>query len=105
MARPTSLGPAAGTGDIDVAVEYASLVYKYVKSAEELVGEIGRVDEASGVTAGNGDAEKETREEEDLKLLRLRTKKRELVIVPGKSPLVLLCFSIAYGWGDATDRS
>jgi len=94
MARPVELGRNS-----DEATEYAGLVWKWVKASEELVGELGRVDEAvsttgsagvDGVVERGGAEKKEGREEEDLRLLRLRTKRRELVIVPDPKYILIV---------------
>ena len=55
---------------MQVAEDVARLVYKFVKAAGDMVQEL------------NGT------QDDELKLLRLRTKKNELVIVPGKGDLV-----------------
>jgi len=76
ITRPTS-------PDHPLAVEYASAVYQFIKASDELVGELERID--GGVTGGVpreklGD---ENNGEDDVKLLRIRTRRRELVVVPG----------------------
>ncbi|KAH8154265.1 uncharacterized protein LAJ45_02033 [Morchella importuna] len=53
---------AANRNSESLIGEYAGMVWKFVKSAEEMVGGMD--------------------DEDDLKLLRVRTKRHELVIVP-----------------------
>ncbi|KAL0632335.1 hypothetical protein Q9L58_008773 [Maublancomyces gigas] len=54
---------AANRNSETLVGEYAGMVWKFVKSAEEMVGGMD--------------------DEDDLRLLRVRTKRHELVIVPG----------------------
>ncbi|TGZ84976.1 hypothetical protein EX30DRAFT_392370 [Ascodesmis nigricans] len=71
--------------------KYASVVWNYVKATEEMVGGLEEADgrkvvgkeggEEKGDGAENGG---ETTEGEGVKLLRVRTGRREIVIVPDK---------------------
>jgi hypothetical protein len=61
-----------------------------VKASEELVGELEGIDDGvlGGVAVKKEDAAPEEgaekREGDDVKLLRIRTRRRELVVVPGE---------------------
>ncbi|CAZ80410.1 unnamed protein product [Tuber melanosporum] len=75
-----SSGSIAAHRDSESLVgEYAGMVWNFVKSAEEMV---------CGMD-----------EQDDLRLLRIRTKRHELVIVPGK-PYVLYSRLVEYGVSD-----
>ncbi|KAA8900011.1 hypothetical protein FN846DRAFT_959605 [Sphaerosporella brunnea] len=87
--RATGLITRPTSPDHPLAAEYAAAVYKYVKASEELVGELEGID--GGVLGGMVKKEDVAASEEeiekprdDVKLVRLRTKRRELVVVPGE---------------------
>jgi dynein light chain roadblock-type len=68
--------------------EYAAAVYKYVQASEELAATLEGID---GGVMGGVVVEKDRRESgaevetvrDDVRLLRFRTRRRELVVVPG----------------------
>ncbi|KAF8540074.1 hypothetical protein BDD12DRAFT_881186 [Trichophaea hybrida] len=69
--------------DHPLAAEYAAAVYKFMKASDTLVEDLDGID--GGVTGGvprekHGDDDSEERD--DIKILRFRTKRRELVVVP-----------------------
>jgi dynein light chain roadblock-type len=80
ITRPTS-------PDHPLAAEYASAVYRYVKASEELVGALENIDGGvmGGVAREKTDGEEDNGERDDMRLLRIRTRRRELVVVPGGS--------------------
>ncbi|KAF8250437.1 hypothetical protein K440DRAFT_541522, partial [Wilcoxina mikolae CBS 423.85] len=53
--------------DHPLAAEYAAAVYKFMKASDTLVGDL------EGIDGG---------ERDDIRILRVRTKRRELVVVP-----------------------
>lgn len=71
---------AAGDEDADDSLEkYATVVYRHVKATEEMAKGLEEVEISSRPEQEGGNAE-----EDDVKLVRVRTKRRELVIVPGE---------------------
>jgi hypothetical protein len=74
-------------------------VYRFVKASEQLVGALEAVDAGRFLPGGGEEKEKvkvkvkEEEEEEgrrgdDVRLMRVRTGRRELVVVPGESAVV-----------------
>ncbi|CCX04778.1 hypothetical protein FPQ18DRAFT_400545 [Pyronema domesticum] len=87
ITRPTS-------PDHPLAAEYASAVYRYVKASEELVGALENIDGGvmGGVAREKTDGEEDNGERDDMRLLRIRTRRRELVVVPEDPRYVLVVF-------------
>lgn len=102
--------------DHPLAAEYAAAAHRYVLASEALVGELEGIDggvfggvakpagatTATAAAAGAGAAAAQGEEEvdggdgrDDVRLIRVRTRRRELVVVPGLSPAPL---SYAMGW-------
>lgn len=74
--------------DEAAALQYAGVVYKHIKACEELVGGLEGVDEGgeagAGIGEGGGKEGAAAGKGDDLRLVRIRTRRRELVVVPGK---------------------
>ncbi|KAI5810027.1 hypothetical protein DFH27DRAFT_597901 [Peziza echinospora] len=95
----TGGGSGSGGADGDTAAEYAALVWKFVRSAEEMVVAIAGIGGKTGASAavvapqavGGAGAAAQAQAQaqvvagppaDELKLLRVRTRRHELVIVP-----------------------